>query len=209
MIGQFFTEIQERYSNFESNDLTPFFGSNDPKYDHIPSYSATRKNFHNGYLVQLGVGVLSISSDGYNGWKEFYQESEFIFKSFFKLKLISKVNRIGLRYVNFFDFNIFDKLTITLKSKHQSIHEQNSELKTSCLYNSYSNNIRVSNNTKLTINQDELVGSIIDMDTVNTGSSEINDFLNEVNKMHNTEKKVFFSLLDDKYIETLNPKWEE
>ncbi|PCJ15223.1 MAG: hypothetical protein COB02_18220 [Candidatus Cloacimonadota bacterium] len=207
MLGLLFNKIQDRFPTFEPTSINPLFSANEQQFDHIPAFRSTHKKDSNAYILQLGAGVINITSDGYSGWSDFYEEANYIFNHFFSLNLTTEITRIGLRYVNFFSENIIPHLTIEMKSHHLSFDNQNTELSTSFIHNSFNNNIKISNNINLRVDEKHFVGSLIDVDTISNDEVTTKNFFEKVIKMHDTEKKVFFSLLKHDFIETLEPDW--
>ncbi len=90
---------------------------NDPNFKFQPLYeihSSTNSN----YKIMLGDGVIGIAiTKGYQGWNEsFYPQIKKLFETFLANNKVTKINRIGLRYVNFLpNENIFETGKLDVK----------------------------------------------------------------------------------------------
>ena len=86
--------------------------SSDQELSFKPHY----KLLNDDFIFQVGPKVLSIvSTKEYVGWGKFIEEILRSFKIVKDLAIIDKVKRIGLRYINFFDFDIFEKINLNMK----------------------------------------------------------------------------------------------
>ena len=71
-----------------------------------PHYKVSNENF----VVQIGPDLLSISSfPKYAGWDSFSDKIFQILDVLNSTDIVDSIIRLGLRYVNFFDDNIFEK----------------------------------------------------------------------------------------------------
>lgn len=79
----------------------------DPNFRYKPHY----KIDHPLYPIQIGPDVISIACiDQYQGWNLFSEKIFDVLNKLNKVGIITEVNRLGLRYINFFDFDIFENL---------------------------------------------------------------------------------------------------
>ena len=62
------------------------------------------------YILQVGARMISlVRLAPYSGWREFSERFRYIAKKVDELKIIDSYVRIGIRYINEFEGNIFDK----------------------------------------------------------------------------------------------------
>jgi uncharacterized protein (TIGR04255 family) len=184
--------------------LPDFVRTKDPNLTYQPHYKLTK----NGFILQIGPKVISINNvNKYVGWADY---SKKIFKSIEKMKklnLITKLVRIGIRYINFFELDIYKNINLDLKlSKKPFISEQlsiRSLLKTG----RFLTNLQVLNHGNI-FNKH---GSIIDIDTYIEKLNE-RDFENlesVINEGHNKEKEVFFTLLKSDFLNQFHPEYKK
>lgn len=179
--------------------------SSDPNLIYAPHYKLSGGNF----VIQIGSKVFSFSNvNEYVGWELFHKEVNIVLKKICGLNIIKEANRIGLRYINLFpEMNIFEKSDLKINLKEEPL-EKDVNLVISMPVDGFTNTLRMVSNTKIDISGRILNGSIIDIDTVLNGSKS--NFFIDVEKIlsdaHLEEKKLFFSLLKDEYIKTLNPE---
>ena len=165
------------------------------------------------YILQIGDDVLCISSKiPYVGWKNFSSRAIELIKKIVEAKIINKVIRIGHRYVNFFEDDIMDKLTISKPDIKN--YDTNSILIRidSKDKDNFIDTVQITNSATYKEPQggEILSGSLIDIDSFKV--YEDNYFLenikNEIESVHKCEKTMFFSLLKEEFLESLKPSYE-
>jgi uncharacterized protein (TIGR04255 family) len=150
----------------------------------------------------------------YITWKKYKPEIEKVLSQLAKANIIENYTRVGIRYVNVYpdiDFKDCIKFSYTLgmpeiNSETYTFH---SEFKVDDL----KVNLNLSNKLQ-TISAKSIPGqvavtpvSIIDVDVIkdNFNETEYKNILPYIETIHTKEKEIFFNLLEDKFLETLNP----
>jgi len=178
----------------------------DPALKFKPLYRIENKDV----IIQIGTDVISISSPlPYIGWVSFKEHVLQIIKLIHNSKIISRVIRLGHRYVNFFESDLLDKITMHFQMT-EGYAIQNLIITTQVKDSDFNNTIQFSNNAALylgTPNQKN--GSIIDIDTFRDYPDGyfLDNIEAEIMKAHQCEKTLFFSLLKPDFVESLNPQY--
>lgn len=175
----------------------------DPNLKYKPLYKISNENF----VVQIGPDVISISSfPKYAGWKSFSKVILEILEKIKNLKIISTIERLGIRYVNFFENNIFENIKLEYKIPAIETKNRNTTIRTEFPQKKFTSALLVTNTAKLPLNKE---GSIIDIDVYKT--TGLKDFFRDmkalVDEAHQKEKELFFGLLKEEFLETLKPKY--
>lgn len=177
--------------------------STDPNFKFKPYYKSIKDNA----VVQIGPDVLTISSfPHYEGWDIFFSRITNILEILEKLSIINSVERVGLRYINFFEAaNIFDDINLKINFADEGITSKNTIFRTEIFKDNFISNLQVSNSAINNGNK----GSIIDVDTYNI--VEAKQFFSKkeeiVSQSHTILKELFFSILSDELIKKLNPEY--
>lgn len=180
--------------------------NSDPALKYKPLYRILNKDV----IIQIGPDVLSISSPlPYIGWERFKSHVVNIIRLISGANIIKQVIRLGHRYINFFDVDMLPNITMSFQMT-EGYSIQNLQITTQVKDSSFENTIQFSNSSVMNINMpNERKGSIIDIDTFRDYPD--NSFLNNVDKeiedAHQSEKTLFFSLLKNDFVETLNPRY--
>lgn len=164
------------------------------------------------YVLQIGDDVLCISSKvPYVGWNKLSSRTIELINKIVDTKIINKVIRIGHRYVNFFEGDIMDKLTISKPDiKKYNTNSILVRIDTNDKDN-FIDTVQITNSATYKSPQtgEILSGSLIDIDSFK--EYEDNYFLEnikeEINKVHQCEKNIFFSLLKEEFLESLKPSY--
>ncbi|MBK0370566.1 TIGR04255 family protein [Flavobacterium agrisoli] len=172
----------------------------DPNLKFKPHYRIS----NNKFVTQIGPEVITISSfPKYLGWTQFSNQILSILDRIEEVGIVDSVERIGIRYINFFENNIFKDIDLKICIGQNDIAYKNTIIRTEIEQVSFKSSLQVANN----VNLNNRVGSIIDIDTFT--ESNLNDFFKQkselISKGHSLEKELFFSLLKVDFLKTLNP----
>ena len=173
-----------------------------------PEYHLKSKDF----LLLVGQHSFGVATRGeYCGWLDFFTTASRIFGQLRELDFIVSVNRLGLRYVNVFDFNILDRSNLRLLLGGERLDSGSSQIICQIPSGDYEHTLRVATGATVRSGQNVIGESVIDIDTSITG--ELPNFFETLdsvlNGAHQEEKKLFFSLISDDYLRELNPEFEE
>lgn len=179
----------------------------DPNLKYKPLYRIENERF----IIQIGPDVLCISSKmPYKGWEEFSDHTISIIDRLRK-NVIGKVIRLGHRYINFFEGDITNDMTMSF-SMTEGYEVNNLLIGSGIKDGEFINTLQFSNNATYTSNIDfqEFKGSLIDIDTSREYQDDyfLSNMKEEINKAHLCEKRLFFSLLKDDFIKSLNPDYD-
>lgn len=172
----------------------------DPNLKYKPYYKISNEK----YIVQIGPDVLSVvSTKEYVGWENFSKEILSVLNRIDELEIINSIDRIALRYMNFFENNVFDNIEMEIKINSNNIKYENTVFRTEIADSEFKSTLQIANNVNIMNRK----GSLIDIDTFK--DTQLENFLKEkkeiINLIHNSEKKLFFSLLKPTFIEELKP----
>lgn len=165
------------------------------------------------YMLQLGPRVLSIvNREEYQGWQDFSATVLDILEDVQESGIVEQVLRFGVRYTNFFEANIFEELQLDIQSGEKDLVGDETYLRTLMDHEDECDSVlQIANSAQFQQGENPpSQGSIIDIDTF---SNELSDrsFFDEaeqlLNSAHNHEKSLFFSLLTDEFLESLNPEY--
>lgn len=205
VFGLIYSVLQEDFPEVETLpilQLPDFVRASDPNLKYKPYYKIANANF----VIQIGPDVISISSfPKYLGWKSF---SETIFDVLSKVEnvgIIDKVVRVGIRYINFFETNVLEKINLKLSLGANDILYRNTIIRTEIEQENYISTLQVANDARV----DGKLGSIIDIDTFSTKGLEtfFLDKTNIINAGHSKLKELFYNLLKPEFLATLNPTY--
>jgi uncharacterized protein (TIGR04255 family) len=177
----------------------------DPNFKYKAHYKITSDD---GYSVQIGPDVIVIGAPiPYQGWDEFSKNIYFVIGEVLNAGVINIVTRLGLRFINFFERNIFNSINVNLSINDKPIYPRNTLLRTEIIEGDFHNTLQIANNATRIVNNQQVIGSIIDIDSFK--SYEDIHFQSiyrpEIELAHKTEKEIFFKLLAKDFLETLKP----
>ena len=169
-------------------------------------YQPHYKMMNDRFAFQVGPRAITVSClDKYVGWTDFYNEIKSCVTKIEGANLIGEYQRLGIRYINFFTINIFEKIQLQLngadmKSDFSSLRTEKSVGKLKCI-------LQVNNHVTIQRQTERITGSVIDIDIVALYNPELfKDVVSLIDDAHTQEKQTFFDLIGDFVLE-LNPKY--
>lgn len=154
--------------------------------------------------LQIGAQMIALSSKvPYIGWDcfstMFYEIVNLCFECF------DKVSRLGLRYINFFEGDISNKININF-SLSEKYEPSRLNIQAEVVDNDIPSTLQYTPNA---VWQDK-AGAVIDIDTFisyKESSPGLKDLFSDIESVHICEKKVFCSLLKDDFLLELGPQY--
>jgi len=211
VFGLIFSSLQKDFPKVEKLPILQLpeqLRDSDPNFKFKAQYRLVSDD---GFSVQIGPDVLIIGAPApYPGWSNYFDKIKLVIEKAFQTGVIEEVVRLGVRFINFFELDIFEKINLDISINNTSHKSRNTQLRTEIEKNGFLNTLNIANNAKQTIqNNKERIGSIIDIDTFKVYRDE--DFKkiykSEIENAHNSEKEIFFNLLKKDYLKTFNPTY--
>jgi len=179
----------------------------DSNLKHQPLYEILSEE--KPYKIILGHNSLGLALNGeYQGWDEsFFPEIKNIYKTIFEKKIINKITRCGLRYIDFFENeNIYEIGKISIKINDNTDTKDKLFLRVEKDVDSNIAMAVVINNKASVKNfNGDKVGSIIDIASFikNKDFLNKNNFFDITEQLHKINKNYFKEVANDKLIEQL------
>lgn len=176
----------------------------EPNLRYKPYYKLSKEG---KFLFSVGARVISlVSLNPYCGWEVFHERIKDILGRIAKLEIIGSYLRIGIRYINGFDFDIFPKVNLSLNMNNDALIGLDSSVRIKIPSSQFLNTLRITNDAQVKKIDTTTRGSIIDIDTFIDNPKE--NALDLIEKGHLEEKKLFFTLLKKDFLEKeLNPEY--
>ena len=154
--------------------------------------------------LQIGAQMIALSSKvPYIGWDcfstMFYEIVNLCFECF------DKISRLGLRYINFFEGDISNKININF-SLSEKYEPSRLNIQAEVVDNDIPSTLQYTPNA---VWQDK-AGAVIDIDTFisyKESSPGLKELFSDIESVHICEKKVFCSLLKDDFLLELGPQY--
>ncbi len=190
------------YENYEEVTIPKELREKDPNLAKKPYYIFKSDQI----VLQIGLDFLTINNiNGYLGWSEFNKKISDAIETLYKESIIEKIDTVYLRYIDIFDFNIFDKLNlelnITAHNKKETFITDNTRIETIVQGKEATNKLVILNSanfggmgTKSVIDIETFHGAI--HDAKRNKSNEKDYLFKKLEKMHRESKQIFFSLID-------------
>lgn len=164
------------------------------------------------YLAEQSITVGVVGT--YPGWTAFVAAIQDVFRQVQELQVVGEVQRLGLRYVSFFEGNVFPGLKLTLNlPQYDGLHLPSSLLMrlptADCEHTLQLANFIDRAQASGQPADNQKLGTVVDIDTIPT--APLTDFFAQapqlLNLLHDAEKKLFYGLLTDEFLQTLQPEY--
>jgi uncharacterized protein (TIGR04255 family) len=163
-----------------------------------------------GLVLSIGPKRVGLGKAGeYPGWPLFSNHLHRMIETLRGLGIADEIERVGLRYINFFDFDIFDKIKLVVSINDISVTSNQTLVRVAIPGRRYKSQMHVTNQASVIVEGTNRTGSIIDIDTFL--ETDLKDFFQNstsiIEEGHSEEKEVFFSLPKKEFLQTLNPEY--
>jgi uncharacterized protein (TIGR04255 family) len=173
---------------------------------HQPHYRLTKGGVH----VSIGPGMLSIGVKGeYPGWAIYSEEIRSVIGTLRSVPVVKNCSRFGLRYINHFAGDVTDRLTLSVNLEGVPLKGQGSFFRTRLKEDDYSILLSVVKDAKIDSQPPSGLGTVIDIDvfTELDKSATLEGVEKFMENAHETEKKLFFRLLNADFLTSLKPEY--
>ena len=213
--GMIYNALRESYPEMEPTNVLEIpesIRSHAPELMYAPLYRLVGNRM---VSVGLGSNVLTIyynkdlHNGNYPGWTSYiHREVMDVCEKINAIDIISETTRLGLRTADFFDeMNIFDKSELDLNFNGSSILNDVSTLERNIVENNFDSRVIINSKASRKNATGIKNGSVIDIDTsIKLDNNIFNNPNDMIMKCHKENKKIFFDLLKEEFINTLDPR---
>lgn len=165
------------------------------------------------FSLQLGPRIFNIAvlDQGYPGWEKFKEEICRIFDELSRNRVIERVNRVGMRYINFFEVNVFQISNFSISVGTEPLIDEKAYLRVQFSGSGFITAVQVTNDGTLLRSGQSRQGSVIDVDTFclqpDLREEPFKKFSDLIESAHTVLKQRFFSGLKEDFVATLNPQY--
>ena len=219
-LGMFYAHIDDTYSYTsrpQNNNNKLVHQSNQFAGNKFEIQLGLKPIFYNDKIkIEITQGSIIFNClNEYIGWENYIQEINQFLTQITAANLIQAFNRIGIRYISHYpqiQITEFTKFMFSfglpeLKSDSFSFHSE---------YNVDDYKVILNFNNNISIFKADETGnilstptSVIDIDVIKENLEETNlqTLIVSIEKAHSKEKEIFFALLNDSFLKSLNPEY--
>jgi uncharacterized protein (TIGR04255 family) len=208
--GLLFTQIKENYPEMETlpvSELPEEMFRNDPALIYSPRVRFLGRDF----VIQFGHRVVSLLTKGeYPGWQRIRKELDWLLERLRMADFIYEGERLGMRYIDFFEDDIFSKLVLDIRSDEKPVSGVEMNFATVFRRGDLTARLVLNNGAMVRRGNEGATGSILDLD-VWLGASDFEVFGNAAEcfeEAHRCNKEIFFGLLKTDFLDSLAPEYE-
>jgi uncharacterized protein (TIGR04255 family) len=210
--GLLFARIRDRYpeqKNLPLAQIPEEMRRREPTFTYQPLIQFLGRG---DFLIQFGPRVVSLvaKSKEYPGWSALETEITSLISELQQTGFVSEGERLGVRYINFFNFDVFEKLQLEVCATEKTLAGGELSVTSVLSRPPFTSRLLVANSAIVGTGDEARRGSILDVD-VWLGPNDFDLFENglaKFNEAHQFEKQIFFGLLKPNFLATLNPVYE-
>ncbi|MDA0812210.1 MAG: TIGR04255 family protein [Verrucomicrobia bacterium] len=209
--GLIFGAIRDRYQILPPPTVAQIpqeIRNRDPSLRFLPTHSYGSDD----YLLGLGPRVVNLATvpRRYPGWHAFLPQIAFITEVLRNQGIVREVERIGLRYINFFEStDIWANTTMDVSQPGTNLDSGDLHVRRVMHHHGLECLVQISRPAYVTETERRAEGSLIDIDVsaieVPWDASEAVACM--IEEMHTLEKHQFFGLLAPQFLEKMNPSY--
>jgi uncharacterized protein (TIGR04255 family) len=210
MPGLLYANIRDRYP--EQQDL-PLAQLPEPiRREQVQLTHAPLTRFLGAdFMIQFGPRVISLVTkpNQYPGWKAIEREMEWLLNQIQKSGFVRESERLGLRYIDFFAFDIFPQLILGVQVGNRQLAGGEISVSTVLPRAPFMTRLQITNSGLLSVGNEVKRGSVVDVDTW-LGALDFDlagNAMDALGRAHVMTKEVFFGLLQPAFLATLQPQY--
>jgi uncharacterized protein (TIGR04255 family) len=212
IFGVIFSAVKNEYAGFQRlpvSEVPEIIRNQDLNLKYAPFFQASSSSF----VLRVGPRVVALSNIGeYVGWDKFFLKLKELLGKLRGIEVVSKFTRIGIRYIDFFESDIFNNVNLIIPEiqVNQKLLSSKQRAYRALVENDkFLTNIQMANNTDVIVKANQKKGSLLDSDTyfesaAGFGFAGLEELIGEC---HLRGKEMFFSLLKEDFIRQLNPEY--
>jgi len=203
------TDYFEKAEELPIYQLPPSIRNNEPNFKYSPYFRLKGRQSYSDYLCQIGPRCLSIVTAGdYKGSPDFLGKAYELFYSIQSNDVVGEVERIGVRYIDFIEGNVFKKIKLNVSLPSVSLSHDNSSVRLELPKSGkFGLTLQLASGASVKDKKSgkDKSGSVLDIDAYTTEISgdwvaRLEETLKEG---HHAQKNCFFSLMSDDYWKTV------
>jgi uncharacterized protein (TIGR04255 family) len=208
--GLLYTQIKERYPRSEKLPIAEMpeeFFRNDAGL----TYSPRMRFIGDSFVIQFGPRVVSLLTRGaYPGWRRIREELSWLLDRLEKAGFVHEGERLGMRYIDFFEEDIFSRLVLEVLSDGQPVTGVEMSFATVFRRDDLTARLILNNGAMVTRGHEVISGSILDLDVwlEASGFDIFGDAAERFEDAHRCNKEIFFGLLETDFLDSLAPEYE-
>jgi uncharacterized protein (TIGR04255 family) len=208
VFGVLYNYLKETFGKVEQLPtamLPPEVMESDPNLKYRAHYKLTDGVFN----AQIGHNVIAFHSPvEYVGWQNFSGNLISFFNKVKESGVVSNPESLLLRYLNFFEVNIYEHIRFRIELMNQEHISNNLVMRTEIKDGDFIKVLQLANNVTVTGNFGQKTGSLIDITCVYNGQDTLQSFTTIIDEAHKMEKELFFGLLKPEFLATLKPEYD-
>ena len=210
VIGIIYNVLQSQYKNCKLEQLPILqipaeIRKHDVNLQNKPTHIIHTEHF----IVHIGPTVVVLGVPGsYPGWDKFLEVIKEFIDNLKTIKILNSINYIGLRFLNFFQLNVLEHINLKIDLCGDVSSNNGTIFRTELDKGGYVNVLQITNSVHVKNNAIDADGSLIDITTVlKHNMLSLDKCIENINLAHDGEKQLFYSLLKEDFLKTLNPQY--
>ena len=211
ILGIIYNAFKDEFSNIESLPITQIpeeVRLNDPNF----KFKVFHRFAGDIYSIQVGFDVITLHCNSpYSGWEAFFSEIIKFVDRVNSTNIISNVISVSLRYINFFQDDIFKNTNVSIEIMGNKVEDGKSVMRFELPHNEYIQVFQIANNTEIEDQKQGVkkIGSVLDITIIQAYPQNFfEDSSKIIDKMHVEEKNIFFGLLNEDFLLKLKPSYK-
>lgn len=163
------------------------------------------------FVLNFGPKMVSLAFRGeYPGWQRIKTELEWLSGQIRKADFIQEGDRLGMRYIDFFEGDIFEHLVLDVQSGGEKVKGVAMNFATVFQRGEMTARLILNNAATVPRGAEMRSGSILDLDVwMGASSFDVSgDLMAKFEAAHQFNKEIFFGLLKTEFLDSLAPQYE-
>lgn len=208
IIPHFISLFAQEFPKFETTNILPEMRNHNPGLKYAADYTMSNDSFR----ISFSKNSVAFENVGeYKFWANYFGFITKCVEKLYSLKIILQTERIGVRYASVLGSTLgLEQIFKTIPTMSLGLEEKMEIYRTVISTGDIKMALHIAPNAKATAAATNIIkeGVYIDIDAfIESPQNDYKDILSRIEELHIEEKRLFFGLLKDDFIKTLNPKY--
>ncbi|NIG52510.1 TIGR04255 family protein [Chitinophaga sp. Cy-1792] len=212
VVGAFYSQFKDVFPILRETKVSKDPGIADELMKFAPDFLMSNDK----YAIAFNGNAISFENMGdYQLWGNYFPFIRTQLSTLIEMKIVRSIQRISVRYVSLFEKQLTKESTfIKIPQFNLEGYKENLNLYRTSFNPSNDPNVllkvQIVKNARASTANEFRIGTLIDIDACREFSDiDLDDNIFEiVDNLHAEEKRLFFSMLDNAFLQTLNPKYD-
>ena len=210
IFGRLYAGLSKDFSQTEQLPILEMpaqFREMQPELKYAPHYRLKNEKF----IVNIGQRIISVNrvctKHEYSNWDEYFKVIKQVFKEVEKIGVVTETKSVSVRYINFIEQDVPTVLNLEIDLFQTKVTDYK-ELVLSFMQEIKADSklrVNIASNAKIEAENGTREGLVVNLEAYKDSPTSMKELAVVIDSLHTVAEEGFFTALNPKFLESLNP----